>query len=249
MEIVIQESPAQLGHEAGKKTASLIRKAIAENGSAHVVLATGASQFDTLKQLIREKDIAWGQVVMFHLDEYIGLPESHPASFRKYLKERFLDQVPPLKAAHLINGENDPTAECKRVSALIRQYPIDIALVGIGENSHIAFNDPPADFDTQDPYIVVNLDARCRRQQIDEGWFGSLEEVPERAISMSVAQILKAKTIICSVPDKRKAVAIKNSLEGGISNMVPASILQHHPDCVCFLDRDSASLLMGQSDQ
>jgi glucosamine-6-phosphate deaminase len=249
MQINIQETPALLGYEAGRKTASLIRKTIEENGSANVILATGASQFETLKQLISEKDIAWDKVTMFHLDEYIGLPESHGASFRKYLKERFLDKVPPLKAAYLINGENDPVAECKRVSDLIKKYPIDVALVGIGENGHLAFNDPPADFETQDPYLIVNLDEQCRRQQFAEGWFTSVAEVPQKAISMSVNQILKSKSIICSVPDERKARAIKNCLEGPVSNLFPASILQRHPDCICFLDKASASLLTRQANQ
>ncbi|GAA4312359.1 glucosamine-6-phosphate deaminase [Compostibacter hankyongensis] len=249
MQIDIQETPALLGCEAGRKAASLIRKAIGEKGSAHVVLATGASQFETLKQLVREKDIAWDKVVMFHLDEYIDLPASHGASFRKYLKERFLDQVPPLKAAYLINGEHDPLAECERIGALIRQYPVDVALVGIGENGHIAFNDPPADFEIEDPYIVVDLDEQCRRQQVDEGWFSALAAVPQKAISMSVRQILKSRSIICSVPDKRKARAVKNCLEGGVSNLFPASILQRHSDCIWFLDKASVSLLAKQPGQ
>lgn len=247
MQIQILDDPETLGCEAGKKTASLIRQVIAEKGRAHIILATGASQFETLKQLIREKDLAWGKVVMFHLDEYIDLPQSHRASFRKYLKERFLDLVPPLEAAYLINAENDPVAECKRISELIVKYPIDVALVGIGENGHIAFNDPPADFDIEDPYIVVNLDEQCRRQQMEEGWFRALEEVPGKAISMSVCQILKSKSIVCSVPDKRKARAIKDCLEGEISHWAPASVLQRHPDCLYFLDKASASLLTKQA--
>jgi glucosamine-6-phosphate deaminase len=243
MQIQIEDDPAALGREAGKKAAYLIRQAIATNGEAHIILATGASQFETLKRLVLEKNIAWNKVVMFHLDEYIGLPESHNASFRKYLKERFLDLVPALKAVYLINGENDPVAECRRINTLILKYPIDVALVGIGENGHLAFNDPPADFEIEDPYIIVHLDQDCRRQQMGEGWFNALEEVPEKAISMSIRQILKSKSIVCSVPDKRKAVAIKNCLEGEISNQFPASILQDHQNCICFLDKDSASLL------
>jgi glucosamine-6-phosphate deaminase len=244
MQIQILEDPIVLGREAGKKAASLIRQAIAANGEAHIILATGASQFETLKQLVLEQDIAWDKVVMFHLDEYIDLPESHPASFRKYLKERFLDIVPPLKEVYLINGENDPVAECKKINALIEKYPIDVALVGIGENGHLAFNDPPADFDIEDPYIVVHLDDHCRKQQMGEGWFNTLEEVPHKAISMSIQQILRSKSIICSAPDKRKALAIKNCLEGDISNNAPASVLQRHPECISFLDKASASLLM-----
>lgn len=246
MQIEILEDPVALGREAGKKAASLIRQAIATNGEAHIILATGASQFETLKQLVREQDIAWNKVVMFHLDEYIDLPESHPASFRKYLKERFLDIVSPLQEVYLINGENDPVAECKRLNASIAKYPIDVALVGIGENGHLAFNDPPADFNVEDPYIVVDLDEHCRRQQMGEGWFNTLEEVPHKAISMSIRQILKSGSIICSVPDQRKAPAVKNCLEGEISNLFPASILQSHQDCICFLDKDSTSALTEQ---
>ena len=180
---------------------------------------------------------------MFHLDEYIGLPLSHPASFRKYLKERFLEQVPPLKASYLIDGEGNPEEECVRLGALIRQFPIDVALVGIGENGHLAFNDPPADFDTKNPYIVVNLDEPCRRQQMNEGWFATMDEVPKQAISMSVKQIMKTAHIICSVPDLRKAQAVKDCLEHEVSNLYPASILQRHPDCHLYLDALSASLL------
>jgi glucosamine-6-phosphate deaminase len=186
---------------------------------------------------------------MFHLDEYIGLPETEPASFRKYLKERFLNLVSPLKASYLVNGENDPEAECKRLNQIISEHPIDVALVGIGENGHLAFNDPPADFDTELPYIVVNLDEKCRLQQFNEGWFKSIEEVPKQAISMSIRQICKSKLIICSVPDLRKAEAVKNSLENEVSNIFPASILQTHSNCIFFLDKHSASLINRTNNQ
>src|SRR5690606_12833563 len=222
MKITISKTPAELGELAGKSAAALIRKAISEKGQANIILATGASQFETLKQLVQE-DIDWSKVSMFHLDEYIGLPESSPASFRKYLKERFLEKVSPLKAAYLVNGETNPEQECARLGELIQQNPIDVALVGIWENEHLAFNDPPADFDTERPYLVVALDAQCRQQQFGEGWFDTLEDVPTKAISMSIRQILKSKHIICSVPDSRKAQAVKNCLEGEISNLFPAS--------------------------
>ena len=245
MNLDIQEDSKQLGFEAGKKAASLIREAITENGNANIILATGSSQFETLNQLIEEKDIEWNKVTMFHLDEYIGLPLSHKASFRKYLKERFLDKVPPLGAVHLINGEADPEEECDRLGDLIRKSPIDVALVGIGENGHLAFNDPPADFETEQPYIIADLDRECRQQQVNENWFGSVEEVPKQAISISVKQIMLSKHIICSVPGLRKAQAVKDCLEGEISNLHPASILQNHPGCYLFLDNASASLLRG----
>jgi len=243
MNIIVSQDPVEMGHVAGTNAAASIRKAIAEKGSANVILATGTSQFETLHQLIREKDIDWSKVVMFHLDEYIGLPVTHPASFRKYLKERFLSNVPPLKAAYLIDGETDPQAECSRLGNLISSHPIDVALVGIGENGHLAFNDPPADFETDQPYLIVALDDLCVKQQFGEGWFASIDDVPRRAISMSVKQIMKSKRIICSVPDSRKAVAVKHSLELPVSNLHPASILQRHPDCVMCLDTSSAELL------
>ena len=243
MNIIVSQDHFEMGRVAGANAASSIRKAIAEKGNANIILATGTSQFETLNQLIREKDIDWSKVVMFHLDEYIGLPITHPASFRKYLKERFLSKVPPLNAAYLIDGETDPKAECARLGNLISHHPIDVALVGIGENGHLAFNDPPADFETGAPYIVVTLDDHCVQQQYGEGWFASVEDVPRQAISMSVKQIMKSKQIICSVPDSRKALAVKNCMELPVSNLHPGSILQRHPDCVICLDKASAALL------
>ena len=243
MDIVISKDVKGMGKEAGISAGRAIRQAISENGIANIILATGTSQFETLTQLIAEDDIDWSKVVMFHLDEYIGLPITHPASFRKYLKERFLMNVPPLKAAFLIDGETDAKAECERLGKLISKHPIDVALVGIGENGHLAFNDPPADFDTEIPYLIVDLDDQCVQQQFGEGWFPSINDVPRKAISMSVKQIMKSKEIICSVPDSRKAVAVKNSLENPVSNLFPASILQKHPHCTIFLDHSSAALL------
>ena len=240
MKIEITKDAQELGLAAGKHAGELIRSAIAERGSANIILATGASQFETLKQLVREENINWREVVMFHLDEYIGLPDTHPASFRKYLKERFLSKVPPLKSAHLINGETNAEAECVWLGDLISQYPIDVALVGIGENGHLAFNDPPADFDTEEPYLIVNLDDACRRQQYGEGWFASVGDVPTQAISMSIKQILKSAHIICSVPDARKAQAVKNCVENPVSNVFPASILQTHDRCTLYLDKAAA---------
>lgn len=243
MEVIIKSSPKELGMEAGKLGASLIRQAIERNGFANIILATGTSQFETLNQLLGETDIDWSRVTMFHLDEYIGLPISHPASFRKYLKERFISKVPPLKEVFLIDGEADEMKECGRLSKSISEHPIDVAFVGIGENGHLAFNDPPADFETETPYLVVELDEACRKQQMGEGWFKTMDDVPRKAISMSIKQILKSKHIICSVPDQRKAVAVKNSIEQPVSNLFPATAMQKHQHCSCFLDVDSASLL------
>lgn len=247
MVINITKDAIELGKEAGKAAAGTIQKAIAEKGYANVILATGTSQFETLNQLVSEKGIDWSKVVMFHLDEYIELPVTHIASFRKYLKERFLEKVSSLKAVYLIDGEMDPEAECVRLGELINQHPIDVALVGIGENGHLAFNDPPADFNTEKPYLVVELDELCRKQQLAEGWFTSLEEVPGRAISMSIQQIMKSKNIICSVPDQRKAMAVKNCLEHLPDEKYPASILQQHPNCKFYFDKSSAALLSEQT--
>jgi glucosamine-6-phosphate deaminase len=245
MHIIVSENVKTLGMLAGQKAGELIRAALWKKGSADIILATGTSQFETLLHLVNEPDVDWNNVTMFHLDEYLGLPETHPASFRKYLRERFVRQV-PLKEYHLINGEAEGRNECRRLNALIRSHTIDVALVGIGENGHLAFNDPPADFQTDDAFIMVELDEPCRKQQLGEGWFNTLEEVPRQAISMSIRQIMKSKHIICSVPDERKAVAVKNSVERKVSNLFPASILQQHPDCFLFLDHASASKLSPQ---
>ncbi|HMI05226.1 MAG TPA: glucosamine-6-phosphate deaminase [Pedobacter sp.] len=244
MNIFIENDPKKLGEAAGKNAAHLIKQVISEKGQANIILATGTSQFETLKQLIDDKEIDWSKVVMFHLDEYIGLPETEPASFRKYLKERFLNNVAPLQAVHLVDGEaSDPQEECERLGKIIAENPIDIALVGIGENGHLAFNDPPADFNTEKAYLVVDLEAGCRMQQFAEGWFKSIDEVPKKAISMSVKQIMSSKHIICSVPDSRKAEAVKNSIEQPISNLYPASILQAHTNCTYYFDKASAHFL------
>ena len=244
MTLSIFKNAEEMGEAAGKKAAQIIRKTIQEKGSANIILATGASQFEVLKQMLSEKDITWDKVTMFHLDEYLGIPSSHPASFRKYLLDRFINVITPnLKEVILINGEKDGKEECKRLGEIIEKHPIDLAFVGFGENGHLAFNDPPADFDTEEPYLVVDLDHACRQQQFGEGWFESLESVPKQAISMSIKQIMKTKYIICSVPDTRKAEAVKNCLNGEISNLHPASILQKHPNCQYFLDQNAASLL------
>jgi len=241
MEVVISNSKSELGAKAAITGAGIIREAIKTNGAANIIVATGASQFEMLNELVRQ-DVDWSRVTAFHLDEYIGIPETHPASFRKYLKERFAAKV-SLREFHYVDGETDPDTECRRLGEIISKHPIDVAFVGIGENGHLAFNDPPADFQTEEPFIVVSLDEQCRRQQWGEGWFPTLGDVPEQAISMSVKQIMKSKTIICSVPDVRKAEAVKGSVEGKVTPLVPASVLQQHKAVWIYLDNDSASLL------
>ena len=234
-----RETSEASAHLALKK----LREALTANGNASFIVATGASQFDFLAALTADTSIDWRNTTMFHLDEYIGIPETHPASFCKYLRERLVDIVQP-GTVHFLNGETDePQAECDRLNQIISQHQIDVAFVGIGENGHLAFNDPPANFETEDPYILVELDEACRLQQVGEGWFKGLDDVPTQAISMSIRQILKAQTIVCTVPDERKAEAVRNCLHGEITPMHPASILQTHPDCSVFLDAGSASLL------
>jgi len=241
MEVSVFDSKAALGEEAAEMGVELISKVLKEKGSANIILATGASQFEMLGELVKAK-VDWSKVTVFHLDEYIGIPETHPASFRKYLKDRFVEQVKPA-AFYAIDGEGDPEAECARLGRIIKKNTIDVAFVGIGENGHLAFNDPPADFDTNDPFIVVDLDEACRRQQMGEGWFPTLEDVPLKAISMSIRQIMKSKTIICSVPDERKARAVRNALEEPVSPLIPASILTTHKEAYLYLDKRSSSLL------
>jgi len=244
MEKFIYKTKQEMGAAAASAAARAINKAIEDNGRANIILATGASQFEMLKNLTEAETVDWTKVTMFHLDEYIDMGADHPASFRKFLKERFVDRVPGLKAVHFVNGDaGDPKRECQRVGSLITEHPIDAAMVGIGENGHLAFNDPPADFETEEPYLVVELDEKCRKQQLGEGWFETLEQVPRQAISMSIRQIMKSACLIVTVPDERKTEAVKNALEGEVSPMCPASILQQHDNCKIFLDAEAASLL------
>jgi len=244
MEKFIYKTKQEMGAAAAASAIQAIKKAIEEHGRANIILATGASQFEMLKNLVETESVDWARVTMFHLDEYIDMGPDHPASFRKFLKERFVDKVPGIKAVHFVAGDSDnPEQECQRVGSLIAEQPIDAAMVGIGENGHLAFNDPPADFETEEPYLVVELDEKCRRQQLGEGWFETLEQVPRQAISMSIRQIMKSTCLIVTVPDDRKAEAVKNALEGEVTPMCPASILQQHNNCKIFMDAEAASLL------
>lgn len=246
MKIHVDSTAEQMGNRAAQETARRIRAAVQANGVCRILLSTGASQFEMLDALTKMEDIPWNQVVMFHLDEYVGMPMTHPASFRKYLKERFIDKVHP-GAYFFVNGEGDVQKNIETLTREIRKAPIDVALVGIGENGHIAFNDPPADFETHEAYIVVNLDERCKKQQLGEGWFATMADVPNQAISMTVYQIMQSKAILSVVPGLRKAQAIQNTLEAPqVTNRIPATKLREHSDWELFLDSDSASLAKCQ---
>ena len=246
MKVRIFSDKHELAAAAATDAATAIRRAIDEHGRARIIAATGASQFEFLEKLTKAPDVDWKMVEMFHLDEYLGLPATHPASFRKYLLDRLINKV-GIVHYHLLDGEADARKVIAEVTTEIRKAPIDVAFVGIGENGHLAFNDPPADFETDEAYIVVELDEACRRQQLGEGWFKNLADVPRRALSMTVRQILKAKEIICIVPDARKAQAVAKCVGSEINPMVPASILRSHDGAVIYLDKDSAALLPSGS--
>ena len=245
MNINISRTSGEMAQRAAACAAQAISRTIAQNGEARILLSTGESQIEAIRYLT-EMEVEWDKVVMFHLDEYINLAETHKASFRKYLKERFIQVVNP-KKAYLVNGEGNVEENIAILTEELEKAPIDVALVGIGENAHIAFNDPPADFETDKAYIIVNLDQTCKQQQVNEGWFGSLDEVPAQAISMTVPQILKSRTIITIVPGIRKSDAIQKTLSAEtVTNLVPATILKTHPDWNLFLDGDSASKAIPQ---
>ena len=245
MNLVICKDKQTCGAEAAKFGAAKIRAAIAAQGECRIILATGASQFEMLSALLKEEGIDWSKVTMFHLDEYVGLPYSHPASFRKYLMERFVQKLPvKMKEVNLVEGDApDVRAFCEKLGKKIQEKPIDVCFIGIGENGHIAFNDPPADFDTETPYLIVNLDDVCRKQQLGEGWFPNFDAVPKQAVSMSVRQIMKSRCIVNTVPDSRKAYAMKITFEEELSPMHPASVIRLHPDCRTFCDVPAAAQL------
>ncbi|TVR69567.1 MAG: glucosamine-6-phosphate deaminase [Spirochaetaceae bacterium] len=244
MEIRTCGTTREMAREAAAAAASALREAIRTQGSARFIVATGTSQISFLEELTSDKDIDWSATTMFHLDEYVGLSADHPASFVGYLQKRLVQQVHPGRV-HFLDGRADPEAERKRLSLLIGEDPVDVAFVGIGENGHLAFNDPPADFETREPYLLVTLDEACRRQQVGEGWFSSIEEVPTQALSMSIHRIMQSRRIICTVPDRRKAEAVRDCLSGRnpVTPQYPASILRRHENCTVFLDPEAASLL------
>ena len=231
-----------LGEAAAAQAAAAIRGAIAGRARARVVAASAASQLQFLEALTATPGIDWKRVELFHLDEYIGLPMTHPASFCKFLHDHLISKT-GITHYHLLNGEADPVQVIREATKAIAEAPIDVSFVGIGENGHLAFNDPPADFQTEEPYIIVNLDEACRRQQVGEGWFKDIDEVPKRAISMSVRQVLRSHEIIAVVPDTRKAQAIKACFDGSITPVAPSSIMRTHHNATIYLDKHSAALL------
>lgn len=241
--IHVSSTPSELGAQAANAIASLLNDAVSLQGYARLVLSTGASQFDTLDALIG-LDVPWNKIEMFHLDEYVALPESHPASFRKYLKERFVSRV-PLKAAYFVDGEGDVAGNIAALSRELTKQPVDVGVIGIGENGHIAFNDPPADFNTQESYKIVDLDERCKKQQVGEGWFTDVDSVPKQAITMCVQQIMSCRHIISAVPHTVKADAILRTVTEPVNPNVPATILKTHPDWKLFLDTQSAANLLS----
>jgi glucosamine-6-phosphate deaminase len=243
MVLKVFDDKNSLATAAAQKAAAAIHGAIRDRGQARVIAATGTSQFEFLAALTDSADVDWGRVEVFHLDEYIGLPATHPASFRKILLERLVNKTGIAKFHPLDGDARDVSEVVRRVGEALASAAVDIAFVGIGENGHLAFNDPPADFNTEEPYLIVKLDEACRRQQVGEGWFGDISEVPRQAISMSIRQILKAKEILAVVPDSRKAQAVKACFEGEVSPMAPASILRTHANANVYLDKESASLL------
>jgi glucosamine-6-phosphate deaminase len=245
LEVVVAQDRIGLGAYSANLASELIRNAIHSRGSARIIVATGSSQFEVLDSLVKTPGIDWSKVDGFHLDEYIGLGINHPASFCGYLKRRFVDRI-PLRSFLFLDGLREANEVCREAGLAVQAAPIDVALVGIGENGHLAFNDPPADFETQSAYHTVKLDEACRRQQVGEGWFDKLEQVPTMAMSMTIHQIMASHAIICSVPDRRKSTAVAATLQGKISPDVPASILQQHTNVNLVLDCASSSDLSAQ---
>lgn len=239
MNISVSRNAIELGNSAAKLAAEILIEAVNLNGEARMVVSTGSSQFEMFQALVLE-EVDWTKVTVFHLDEYIGLSVTHKASFRKYLYERFINLV-PVKKFFSINVEGNIAGHIKKLTSELYKKPVDLGLIGIGVNGHIAFNDPPADFKTHDAYIVVKLNEQCKIQQVNEGWFKTSGDVPDEAVSMSVWQIMQCLTIISVVPHLVKADAVKKTLSSKLTNKVPATILKQHPDWHLFLDRNSAS--------
>lgn len=246
MKVRLEPDRRAMSVAAAQHAADSIHRVLDHHSKARVVAATGASQLEFLEALTSRPDVDWMRVELFHLDEYVGIPESHPASFRRYLREHLIHKT-GIRNYHFLDGTGDVANVIRTVGRELASAPIDVMFAGIGENGHLAFNDPPADFTTTDPYILVNLDEACRRQQVGEGWFAGIEDVPTRAISMSVRQIMKADELLVIVPDERKAAAVKAALEGEITPAVPASIIRTHPNVTLYLDEPAASMLAKET--
>lgn len=244
LSLEVHDSRAGLGAAAADRAAGIIQSAVADRGHARIIVATGNSQIDFIDALTAKPGVPWAAVTIFHMDEYAGMSDSHPASFRRWIRERVIERVHPARAEYLIGDADDIAEECRRYAALLEEAPIDMAFVGIGENGHIAFNDPHvADFQDTAAVKVVSLDEACRRQQVGEGHFPSLEAVPREALTLTCPALMRAGHLVCSVPESRKAAAVKAALEGPLTEACPASVLRTHPDAWLYLDTESASLL------
>ena len=244
MKVKVFDSTEAMGLAAAKHAAQVLNETIAKDGTARLLLSTGASQFPFFKHFVKE-DIDWSKVEMFHLDEYVGISPDHPASFQKYLRQRFVDVV-SLGAYHLIDGLADPAETIRELTDLLAGRPVDLGLIGIGENAHIAFNDPPADFDDDNAFKVVTLSDTCIQQQIHEGWFATPEDAFKQAISMTCKQIMKCRTIISVVPYAVKAQAIHDTLTMDETNLVPATLMKKHKDITVYCDPDSAATVPAE---
>jgi glucosamine-6-phosphate deaminase len=246
MKLHLEADCRAMSAAAAEHAAASLRRVINKSGKARVVAATGASQLEFLHALTALTGIDWPRVELFHLDEYVGIPEDHPASFRRYLRENLIDKT-GIRKFHSLDGTRPVQDVIREVGRELTSAPIDIMFAGIGENGHLAFNDPPADFETTEPYILVSLDEMCRQQQVGEGWFRRLEDVPTTAISMSIREMMKAHEMLVIVPDARKASAVKASVQGDVTALVPASIIRTHPNVTLYLDEPAASRLSKET--
>ena len=242
--VEVYDSEMALGRAAAHAAVSILREAIAERGEANLILATGNSQLTFFEALRGDDSLEWSRVRLFHMDEYLGVTAEHPASFRRFMKEGLLEYVTPMDFYGIAGDTADPEAEARRYTELLQAHPTDLCCLGFGENGHLAFNDPPyADFDDPAWVKTVELDAMSRRQQVGEGHFGTLDDVPTYALTLTVPALLAARRVLAIVPEERKAGAVKAALTGPVTPDLPASILRRTPHARLFLDRDSASLL------
>lgn len=245
--VEVYDDQTALGQAACDSAVRILVEAIKTRGAANLILATGNSQLSFLEALRRDDRIEWSHIQLFHMDEYLGMTSEHPASFRRFMKEKLLDFVKPATFYGISGDANDPEVESKRYAGLLQEHSPDLCCLGIGENGHLAFNDPPfADFNDPKAVKLVELDSISRRQQVGEGHFPSLQDVPTHALTLTVPALLAARHVLAIVPEKRKSRAVKEALTGPVSPDCPASILRQTPHARLFLDRDSASLLSNQ---